>query len=229
MAEAGVPGEEVGDVTTGPTHPARTVLHAGCGPNRRKDLPVGFQSDDWREVRYDINPAEAPDILGTVTDMSAVATASIDALYNSHVIEHLYAHEVPLALAEFSRVLKPEGFVVLTCPDLQSVAEQVATGRLLEPAYMSAEGPIAAVDILYGHRPSLASGNLFMAHRYGFTTTSIARHFGDAGFARTLTARSSTYDLWAVATKQPVPDDELIRLANTYMPRFQPWAGPPPV
>src|SRR5688572_16345445 len=94
------------------------VLHAGCGPSRQAQMPQGFQSADWREIRYDINPAEAPDILGSITDMSAVATASIDALYNCHVIEHLYAHEVPVALREFHRVLKPEGFVVLGCPDL---------------------------------------------------------------------------------------------------------------
>jgi hypothetical protein len=42
-----------------------------------------------------------PDIVGTMTDMSAVADASVDALFSSHNIEHLYPHEVPVALAEF--------------------------------------------------------------------------------------------------------------------------------
>jgi ubiquinone/menaquinone biosynthesis C-methylase UbiE len=189
-------------------------------------MPPGFRGPEWREIRYDINPSEAPDIQGSITDMSAVATGSVDALYNSHVIEHLNAHEVPVALREFHRVLTSDGFVVLTCPDLQSVAEQVASGKLLEPAYQSPAGPISAIDILYGFRPSLAAGNLFMAHRYGFTAASLSEHFGAAGFARTITARSKTYDLWAIATKQAVSDDELYRLAGLYMPRFSPWAGP---
>lgn len=207
----------------------QTVLHAGCGPARREDMPRGFQTLAWRELRYDIDASASPDIQGSITDMSGVPSGSIDALYNSHVIEHLYPHEVPVALGEFHRVLKPEGFVVLTCPDLQSIAEQVATGKLMEPAYQSAAGPIAAIDMLYGHRPSLAAGNLFMAHRTGFTTASIAEHFGIAGFARTLAARSATYDLWAIATRHAATDEELHHLAFTYLPHFQPWAGPPPV
>jgi SAM-dependent methyltransferase len=199
------------------------VLHAGCGSNRREQLPAGFQSPAWRELRYDINPATAPDIVGSITDMSAVASGSVDALYNSHVIEHLYPHEVPIALGEFRRVLKPDGFVVLTCPDLQSVGELMAAGKLLEPAYMSPSGPIAAIDILYGHRPSLAAGNLFMAHRTGFTAASITQYFDAAGFPRTLTARTATFDLWAIVPRQAVADEEFHRLARLYLPPFAPW------
>jgi predicted SAM-dependent methyltransferase len=39
--------------------------------------------------------------------MKAVASESVDAIFSSHNIEHLYPHEVPVALAEFIRVLKP--------------------------------------------------------------------------------------------------------------------------
>ncbi|MBM3545502.1 MAG: methyltransferase domain-containing protein [Alphaproteobacteria bacterium] len=207
----------------------QVVLHVGCGPNRKEQMPPAFHGPEWREIRYDINPAVTPDIVGTITDMSAVATGSVDALYNSHVIEHLYAHEVPVALREFLRVLKADGFMVLTCPDLQSVGEQIATGKLLEPAYQSGAGPISAIDMLYGHRLPMARGNLFMAHRYGFTAASLGQHLTEAEFARTIAARSATYDLWAIATKQVISDEELYRLATTYMPRFSPWAGPPPV
>jgi ubiquinone/menaquinone biosynthesis C-methylase UbiE len=56
-----------------------------------------------------------------MTDMSAVETSSMDALYSSHNIEHVYAHEVPKALAEFKRVLRPDGFVIITCPDIQAI------------------------------------------------------------------------------------------------------------
>lgn len=203
----------------------QTVLHAGCGRASREDMSPGFQALAWRELRYDIDPSVAPDIVGSIIDMSGIPSGSIDALYNSHVIEHLYPHEVPVALGEFHRVLKPEGFVVLGCPDLQSIAEQVAAGRLMEPAYQSGAGPIAAIDLLYGHRPSLAAGNLFMAHRTGFTAASIQQHFSVAGFARTLTARWAPYNLWAIATKKAATDEELYRLARTFLP----YAGSPAV
>lgn len=87
----------------------------------------GFQSAQWRELRFDIDPAVAPDILGIMTDMSALGDASVDAIFSSHNIEHLYPHEVPVALKEFIRVLKPDGFAVMTCPDLLSTAEMIAT------------------------------------------------------------------------------------------------------
>ena len=46
-------------------------------------------------------------------------------------------HEVPIALREFYRVLKEDGMVVITCPDLQSVCEAVVQDKLLEPLYKS--------------------------------------------------------------------------------------------
>jgi len=55
------------------------------------------------------------------------------------------------------------------CPDLQSVCALVAQDKLLEPAYVSPGGPIAPMDILYGHRLSLAQGNLYIVHRTAFT------------------------------------------------------------
>ena len=69
--------------------------------------------------------------------MSAVTDKSVDAIFSSHNIEHVYPHEVGQVLNEFLRVLSDDGFVVLTCPDLQAVCEVVAADKLLEPIYRS--------------------------------------------------------------------------------------------
>lgn len=87
--------------------------------------------------------------------MADVASESVEALFSSHNIEHLYPHEVPVALAEFKRVLKADGFVVITCPDLQSICALVAEDKLTEAAYVSPAGPIAPIDMLYGLRSSM--------------------------------------------------------------------------
>jgi SAM-dependent methyltransferase len=219
-----------GVTLSGHSSPApKVVLNAGCGGNTKEHMPHGFRTPEWQDIRYDINKDNAPDIVGSLTDMSAVDAASVDAVYCSHVIEHLYPHEVPIALREFYRVLKAEGFLVIGCPDLQSVAEQVFAGKFLEPAYQTDDGPVAAVDMLYGHRASMAAGNLFMAHRYGFTASSMTQHLSDAGFARMMTGRYSNYDLWGIATKHNASDDELYRLGNTFWHPFTPWNGPPAV
>ena len=160
------------------------VLNVGCGPRGRAHRFAGFA--DWQEVRLDIDPAVKPDVVGTMTDMSAVASKSMEAIVSSHNIEHLYPHEVPLALAEFVRVLTDDGMVLITCPDLKSVSARVAQGELASPLYTSAAGPISALDILYGHRDAMAAGNLYMAHRCGFTLQLLADTLRACGFPRTV-------------------------------------------
>ena len=197
----------------------KTFLHVGCGPKRKDRTTPGFNTPEWTELRLDIDESVSPDIVGTMTDMSAVPDASVDALFSSHNIEHLYPHEVPKALTEFLRVLKPEGFLVLTCPDLQSVCALVAEDKLTEPAYTAPAGPIAPIDILYGHRPAMAQGNLFMAHRCGFTQKVLIGTLQTSGFAMVASKRRGHpyYDLYAVATKTPMPESDLRALAAAHL------------
>ncbi|MDO9004867.1 MAG: methyltransferase domain-containing protein [Aquabacterium sp.] len=197
----------------------KTLLHVGCGPKRIAQTTPGFNTPEWKELRLDIDMAVQPDVVGSMTDMSAVADESVDAIFSSHNIEHLYPHEVPVALREFLRVLKPDGFVVITCPDLKSVCTLVAEDKLLEPAYQSPAGPISPLDILYGHRPAMAQGNLFMAHRCGFTQSSIAITLKQAGFKSMATvARHRFLDLWAMATKQVSDEQSVHALAKSHFP-----------
>ena len=197
-----------------------TFLHIGCGQKRKDQTTRGFNTPEWTEQRFDIDESVNPDIVGTMTDMSAVPGESVDALFRSHNIEHLYPHEVPLALKEFLRVLKPEGFLVVTCPDLQSVCQLVAADKLTDAAYTAPAGPITPLDILYGHRPSMARGNLYMAHRCGFTEKVLVATLKAAGFAMIASRRRPHphYDLWAVAAKGAMPEAEIRALAAGHVP-----------
>lgn len=195
----------------------KKFLHVGCGPHYKNATTEGFNSEAWTEIRFDIDASVQPDVLGTMTDMSQVATESVDAIFSSHNIEHLYPHEVPVALAEFLRVLKPDGFVVITCPDLQSVCALVAAGNLVDPAYQSNAGPIAPIDILYGHRPPMAKGNLYMAHRCGFTNQVLSDTLRQSGFPMVASlARPAAFDLWAVASKSERSSEEMMGLAKEH-------------
>jgi SAM-dependent methyltransferase len=198
----------------------KTFLHVGCGNSNKSRTTAAFAGDDWQELRFDINEAVHPDIVGNMLDMNAVATESVDAVFSSHNIEHLYPHEVPVALAEFLRVLKPDGFAVITCPDLQSVAALIAEDKLGDQAYMSPSGPIAPLDIVYGYRPQLAAGNLFMAHHCGFTRKVLGNALLSCGFKSIANRRRpAKFDLWALATKQLVPETELMQLAAGHLPQ----------
>jgi len=197
------------------------LLHVGCGVKRKAQTTPGFSSDVWTEVRLDIDSSVKPDVTGTMTDMSGVATGSMDAVFSSHNIEHLYPHEVPVALAEFLRVLGQDGFVVITCPDLQSVCALIAQDKLTDMAYSSPAGPIAPIDILYGHRPSMSRGNLYMAHRSGFTQKVLGGTLRGVGFQSVATksrGRAPFFDLWALASKSQRTQDEMRSLAAEHFP-----------
>jgi SAM-dependent methyltransferase len=197
-----------------------TFLHIGCGQKRKDQTTRGFNTSEWTEKRFDIDETVNPDIVGTMTDMSAVPDGSVEAIFSSHNIEHLYPHDVPKALAEFRRVLKPNGFVVITCPDLQSVCALVAEDKLTEAAYTAPAGPITPLDILYGFRPSMAQGNLFMAHRCGFTEKVLIGTLKVSGFAMIASKRRPHpfYDLWAVATMAPMDEAAVRELAIQHIP-----------
>ena len=197
-----------------------TFLHIGCGPKHKDQTTKGFNTPQWKELRLDIDPSCNPDITGTMTEMSAVRDHSVDAIFSSHNIEHLYPHEVPLALAEFKRVLKPKGFAVMTCPDLQSVAALIAEDKLTDPAYTSPAGPIAPLDILYGHRSSMAKGNVYMAHRCGFTQKVLTGTLQASGFTSVASKRRGHpfYDLWAIASVSSMDEAALRAIAAEHFP-----------
>lgn len=44
-------------------------LHVGCGPKHKDRTTAGFNTDAWQELRFDIDAAVAPDLIGTMTDI----------------------------------------------------------------------------------------------------------------------------------------------------------------
>lgn len=195
----------------------KTFLHVGCGLSHKANTTEGFNTDDWEEVRLDIDPGVKPDIVGSITSMP-VPDASVQAVFSSHNIEHIYAYEVPDALQEFKRVLTPDGFVVIICPDLQTICAMVAEDRLLDTAYVSSMGDITPLDVLYGHRGAIAAGNTYMAHRCGFTRKVLVEVLKSIGFVSIISVRRTHYaDLFAIATVNLMQEDELKALAIQHM------------
>ena len=182
----------------------KTVLHVGCGRERIHPL---FSGDGWSETRLDIDPDVRPHIVASITSMDAVENEAVDAVYSSHNLEHLFDHEVPVCLKEFLRVLKPDGFALIGVPNLKKAVELIANDKLDEPAYISPAGPIYALDILYGFRPAIASGNTYMAHKTGFTPSSLGNLILSSGFALVKIAEDSDFGIWAKAYKQAPPHD----------------------
>jgi SAM-dependent methyltransferase len=184
---------------------ARVLLNLGCGPRDIARVPAHF--DSWRQLRVDIEAEVEPDLIADATDLSAIADGTIDAVWSAHCIEHLYQHEVTKALSEIYRVLRDDGIACIVVPDLQTIASYMVADRLHEVVYQSPAGPITAHDILFGYGPAIARGHTHMAHRCGFTPTTMLHHLNEARFGQfVLRRRPPSLELAVVARKTPWPD-----------------------
>lgn len=183
----------------------KTLLHVGCGRKRLSDLPDYFAG--WREVRYDIDDGCRPDIQGDITDLNAVGDATADAIWSSHNIEHLFAHEAPLAIAEFRRVLTEDGFLVITCPDLKSACRVAGERGLDATLYTSRMGKITPRDVLFGHQASIRGGGHYMAHKNGFDLQSLNALLTQGGFRKVYGERKG-YELWFIASNAALSTEE---------------------
>jgi SAM-dependent methyltransferase len=136
-------------------------LNVGCG-NRR--LPGYTGVDAIQRPAADIvAPAHAiplPD--GCASEVLAV-----------HLVEHVFSWEVPQLLAEWRRLLKPGGVLVLEMPDLMKCARNLVEGRAgRKPDQLHMWG-IFGDDTLR---------DPFMMHRSGWWFTRLAPVVVAAGF-----------------------------------------------
>jgi SAM-dependent methyltransferase len=180
----------------------RYVLNVGSGPRTNRHLHPIFSGAQWRETRLDVDPAARPDLVGSIVNLGGIVpTGAVDAIWSSHILEHLYHHEVPLALAEYHRVLKSDGFALITSPDLEIVTSLLLQHGLDHVVYNSPMGPITPRDMLFGHSDSISRGHHFMAHNTGFTCASLGDRLVEAGFSLVL-AKRDKLDLWALALRE---------------------------
>ena len=165
----------------------KSVLHVGCSGH---PLPYFFEGSD--ETRLDIDPACNPDIIASMCGMGDIGL--FDLIYCSHALEHLYPHEVPVALKEFIRVLEPGGAAVVLVPDLEDVK---ATNELL---YGTAAQGITGLDLIYGLSTTIEA-SLYWAHHTGFVSETLGAAMTTAGFSKTIIKRLPLHNLLAVGIK----------------------------
>ena len=183
----------------------KTFLHVGCGQSYKSQTTSVFNTAEWNEVRLDIDPNCHPDITCSMYDMDTIEDNTYDAIYSSHNIEHVFPHEVIDTLIEFRRVLKDDGFLILTCPDIKAVCERIGEGKISERLYNSPAGDIYPLDILYGHRSSIASGHEHMAHKNGFTSESLQAHITKSNYKSFIVGEAkSSFALWLMAYKNVI-------------------------
>ena len=204
-------------------HACALWVNVGSGRAGSGLRPPGMRSPEWKELRLDADPAVEPDIVAAADDLRAIEEASVDAVFSSHCIEHLYLDQALPALREWKRVLRDSGFLLLVCPDLQAAAEMIAQDRLLDEAYAG----ITPFDIVFSHQGLVAQGRAaghhWMEHRSGYTLSVLSNLVSQAGFKGYAGLRvRPRFEIWLIATVSARSNDELRQLARQHFLQARP-------
>lgn len=131
-------------------------LDFGAGEKRHRE-EEGY-------LAVDINPETKPDILLDFTKLPLpFEDGSIEAVYMSHVLEHLAPKHALELMEEIARILQPEGLFECTVPDLEKACElflSTPEEKRWQPAIHG---------LIYG-QPDVE----FMGHKTGYTAIRLA-------------------------------------------------------
>lgn len=132
-----------------------------------------------REVKVDLR--QPTDVVADIRHLPFDDDCA-DAVYASHVIEHISESEVVSAVAEWRRVLKPGGKLYVNCPDVASAAALIARSGVDALAYVTDGGiAIRAQDVLFGYAP-WTDECAEMRHRVAFDMRKLGGVLERAGF-----------------------------------------------
>ena len=98
-------------------------LHLGAGGTKIEGL-----------INCDLYNPDA-DVKADATNLSMFEDASIDLIESNHMIEHLSFADTELALTEWHRVLRKDGLLVLTFPDITHISLKWITYSFLYPLF----------------------------------------------------------------------------------------------
>jgi SAM-dependent methyltransferase len=106
-----------------------------------------------------------------------LADESCDEIMAIHLFEHFYRWECERVLAEWHRLLKPRGRLVLELPDLHKCCLNVIKGREAEKF----EGQLG----MWGLYGDPRDEDPYMTHRWGWTPATLRALLEANGFDRT--------------------------------------------
>ena len=90
---------------------------------------------EW--INVDAQAKWSPDLVARAEDLSMVSTGSIDYAVAHHVLEHYGCGEGSAMVREAFRVLKPWGSLIVSVPDMRSLAKGWLDGRIDDQVYLT--------------------------------------------------------------------------------------------
>ncbi len=139
---------------------------------------------DWKI--FDIEPRPEVDFVGDASNLSQFPDQSVSCIYSSHVLEHFYYginNELQNVLEEWYRVLKANGQLYISVPDLQTLCWLYTNPNLMPLERFQ------LMRIMFGGQI-----NQYDIHKVGFDFNILAMYLNEAGF--TEIERVVTFDLF---------------------------------
>lgn len=144
-------------------------LNVGCGD---KLLPY--------YINIDAAPARGgyqPDVICDARDLAPFEDNSVDEVLSVHLIEHLSRQDAIKAVAEWARVLKPGGQLIIECPNILSACEAL----MKAPESALRHDGEAAQRTMWAFYGDPGGDDPLMMHKWGYTPESAARLLVEAG------------------------------------------------
>jgi predicted SAM-dependent methyltransferase len=121
-----------------------------------------------------IQPGEGVDHVGDIRDLSRFADGSFDAIYGSHVLEHVgYQKAMGETVRSIHRILRPGGKFFVSVPDLDVLCRLFVDGRL------SSEERFHVMRMMFGGQT-----DEYDFHYVGLNAEFLSHFLHYAGFQR---------------------------------------------
>ncbi|MGN6518048.1 MAG: DUF4214 domain-containing protein [Dokdonella sp.] len=157
--------------------PLPRKINVGCGYDRRE----GY-------LNVDLHAVHRPDLIADVVSMPMLPSGAFDEVLAQDVLEHFERAKTAPALAEWSRLLAPEGVLHVRVPSLAGMFD-----LLCRPERRSAAMAEEIIHLVYGTQAY--NGDYHLA---GFTAATLEAHLRNAGL---LVCEASIRDGWLYDVK----------------------------
>ena len=185
-------------------HGTMRLLNIGAGP---KGSPIPPYYHDWEVVRLDVEPTNEPDLLMDAMDLDTLEAGQFNAVYGSHLLEHVYTFDLARFLTGVQHVLKPNGFAEFRVPNALAACKAAAEAGSLDAfCYQSPAGAITAWDMLYSYLPFQMRYGEPMVHKNGFSPATLQATLEEHGFPLVYSA-GQHWDITAIGCLTDLPDE----------------------